>query len=382
MKSLYPGNVTLKSSKLMHSLLTGLITFFYAFPPFSLILKCLHKIKTDRATGILVFPYWPSQPWFPLLDSLLAKKLLIFEPNSSMKQNSSLKSWWIFCKKYNIDTYEASISYILKFLSESFESGAAYGTINTTRSAFLPLISSKIGSDDRIKRFMRGVYCTKPPAPKYNLTRDPGVVLTYLANFYLNIYIEDISLEKLTKKVVTILALTTGHRVQTLSLINIKNIKVMNDGIQIYIPDIIKTSKTGSLQPLLHLKTFENRIEICPVTAVKCYINRTKPLRRGTDKLLLTWKKPHNCASTQTISRWIKTTLHESGIDVNTFTAHSTRHARTSAAKRSGISIDQIQRTAGWSQNSATFARHYNRPVIQEPTVFSDVICNTINNIT
>lgn len=55
--------------------------FFYAFPPFSLILKCLHKIKINKATGILVFPYWPSQPWFPLLNSLLIKELLIFEPN-------------------------------------------------------------------------------------------------------------------------------------------------------------------------------------------------------------------------------------------------------------------------------------------------------------
>lgn len=297
-----------------------------------------------------------------------------------MKQyDSPLKSWWLFCKKYNIDTYEASIPYILKFLSESFESGASYGTINTTRSALSLLISPKIGSDERIKRFMRGVYRTKPPAPKYNLTWDPGVVLTYLANLYPN---EDISLEKITKKVVTILALTTGHRVQTLSLINIKNIKIMSDKIQIYIPDIIKTSKTGHLQPLLHLKTFESRIEICPVLTVKCYINRTKPLRSSTDNLILTFKKPHHKASTQTISRWIKTTLHESGIDVNSLTAHSTRHASTSAAKRSGISIDQIQRTAGWSQNSATFARHYNRPVIQDPTVFSDVICNTVNNKT
>lgn len=141
-------------------------------------------------------------------------------------------------------------------MSESFESGASYGTINTTRSALSLLISSKIGSDERIKRFMRGVYRTKPPAPKYNFTWDPGVVLIYLASLYPN---EDISLDKLTKKVVTILALTTGHRVQTLSLINIKNIKITNDGIQIYIPDIIKTSKTGSLQPLLHLKKIWNQ---------------------------------------------------------------------------------------------------------------------------
>lgn len=40
---------------------------FYAFPPFSLILKCLHKIVNERATGIMVVPYWPSQPWYPFL---------------------------------------------------------------------------------------------------------------------------------------------------------------------------------------------------------------------------------------------------------------------------------------------------------------------------
>lgn len=36
--------------------------YFYAFPPFSLILKCLRKIINDQASGILVVPYWPSQP--------------------------------------------------------------------------------------------------------------------------------------------------------------------------------------------------------------------------------------------------------------------------------------------------------------------------------
>jgi hypothetical protein len=58
--------------------------FFYAFPPFSLLLKTLHKIKTDKATGIVVFPYWPSQPWFPLIEPLLLKRLTIFEPNENL----------------------------------------------------------------------------------------------------------------------------------------------------------------------------------------------------------------------------------------------------------------------------------------------------------
>ena len=44
---------------------------FYAFPPFSIIPRVLQKIREDRATGILVVPNWPSQPWYPALRSLL-----------------------------------------------------------------------------------------------------------------------------------------------------------------------------------------------------------------------------------------------------------------------------------------------------------------------
>ena len=40
---------------------------FYAFPPFSLIARCLQKCKAD---GILVTPLWPTQMWFPRLLQL------------------------------------------------------------------------------------------------------------------------------------------------------------------------------------------------------------------------------------------------------------------------------------------------------------------------
>lgn len=58
--------------------------FFYAFPPFSLILKCIRKIQADKAVGILVFPYWPSQAWFPVLKSLLSSDLLYFGPDEQL----------------------------------------------------------------------------------------------------------------------------------------------------------------------------------------------------------------------------------------------------------------------------------------------------------
>lgn len=60
------------------------LCFFYAFPPFALILKCLRKIIEDKATGILVFPYWPGQVWFPLLKTMLVSDIVFFEPNRDL----------------------------------------------------------------------------------------------------------------------------------------------------------------------------------------------------------------------------------------------------------------------------------------------------------
>ena len=61
--------------------------FFYAFPPFAVILKCLRKIVDDEATGIIVFSYWPSQPWFPLLQQLVISDIIYFNPNKTILQS-------------------------------------------------------------------------------------------------------------------------------------------------------------------------------------------------------------------------------------------------------------------------------------------------------
>lgn len=58
--------------------------FFYAFPPFSLMTKCLQKIKSDKAKGILVYPVWDSQPWFPLAMSLMITEPVIFKTRTNL----------------------------------------------------------------------------------------------------------------------------------------------------------------------------------------------------------------------------------------------------------------------------------------------------------
>lgn len=61
--------------------------YFYAFPPFCLISKCLQKIKNESASGIMVVPNWPSQPWYPvLMDMTLEQPMFIPKSKSLLVQ--------------------------------------------------------------------------------------------------------------------------------------------------------------------------------------------------------------------------------------------------------------------------------------------------------
>ena len=53
----------------------------YAFPPFSLIPRCLAKVKREQADLVLLCPLWQSQPWFPLLLEMSTDIPRIFHEN-------------------------------------------------------------------------------------------------------------------------------------------------------------------------------------------------------------------------------------------------------------------------------------------------------------
>lgn len=60
----------------------------YAFPPFRLIGQCLSKVQRDQTELILICPYWPTQPWFPLLLELTSDIPLVLRPSPSLLQSS------------------------------------------------------------------------------------------------------------------------------------------------------------------------------------------------------------------------------------------------------------------------------------------------------
>lgn len=206
-----------------------------------------------------------------------------------MKQYSTTyKLWWLFCSKNSINYFEAPLSAVITFLVDLFNKGASYGAINSHRSAISLLLGNNVGSDERIKRLLKGMYRQKPSLPKYSSTWDPKTVLDNVSTWYPN---NDLNLVKITKKLTILLALCTSHRVQTLSLIKLSNIDKTPSGIKIVISDIIKTSAANREQPVLFLPYFVDNPSIYPAKALEDYLSITSTLRpEGVDNLLITHK--------------------------------------------------------------------------------------------
>ena len=203
--------------------------------------------------------------------------------------------------------------------------------------------------------------------PKYTVTYDANLVLDHFKTQPLN---ENITLKQLTLRLTTLLCFLTAHRDQTLNLIDINHMYRDDNKIVFYIPKMVKnTTPTFHPHPM-ELIRFPDDKSICIIEYLNIYLERTKPLRGVCTNLLISYVPPHKQVKTSTVSRWVRAQLKEAGIDTTTFTSHSTRSSSTSLAKQKGLNIEEIRKAAGWG-NCATFAKHYDKPILQN---FGDFI--------
>ncbi len=291
--------------------------------------------------------------------------------NTLKQYNTTFRLWWRFCFQTGISVYEATTEELIRFLHNIFETAnLKYGSFNSHRSALSLILEPSVTDNPILNRFMKGLSKLRPAAPRYNATWDPNSLLQYAERLP-----NPLTLQELSRKLVTLLCLITGHRLQTIAKIKLSNFIYGEDAIQILIADPIKTSGRNQLQPTLHIPFFKEKRFLCCASALTEYIDRISCLRHGQDTLFLSYRRPHLVASKQTLSRWVKEFLQAAGIDTSVFKAHSTRHSSTSAALRNGIAVDVICKTAGWSQRTATFAKFYNRPLVP-PNEFARAVCN------
>ncbi|XP_025834040.1 uncharacterized protein LOC112905579 [Agrilus planipennis] len=177
----------------------------------------------------------------------------IFVMTSSLSESTlsqydiTYKKWWDFCRIHTNSLLNPTTNNVIEFLNEQFEKGSSYSTLNTFRSALNILSPNKI-EEKLINRFLKGVFRLRPVFPKYGFTWNPNPVLAYLSTLF---PLQSLSLQALTYKLSSLLALCTAHRIQTLAKIKINNLAKFDNRIEVLIPELLKTSGPSREQPRL-----------------------------------------------------------------------------------------------------------------------------------
>ena len=261
----------------------------------------------------------------------------------------------------------------MDFLVDLYDTGLGYSSINTARSALssfgILMTGQSFGSHPLVIRLMKAVYNMRPNMPRYKDIWDVDIVLFYLRKLS---PVKYLSLKELTLKLVMLLALITSARAQTLHLLDLECMKKLKDKFVFTMPKIIKQSRPGFENPDIIAKAYPVDRRICVYTVIKEYLQRTKFVRKD-NYLLVSYIKPHVQVSASTISRWIKTVMQKSGIDIKKYKAHSVRAAATSKASNNNIPIQEIMKLAGWTQKS-TFAKFYHKKVVRSTDAVSAIL--------
>lgn len=278
---------------------------------------------------------------------------------STKKQyNVYLKKWIEFCASRHWNPMDRKITHCLKFLLHLFKTNHSYSAINTARSSLSCIFTEPpIGEHSLVVRFMRSVFHCRPTIPRYQSIWDVSIVLRYLEQCA---PCRDISLKILTYKLVTLCALVTGQRCQTIHAFNLNECIIQRTRITFTISTLLKHNSPRNNGNTIIIPAYPENKSLCFMTYLREYIKRTKPFR-NSGQLFLSFHKPHKPVSKATISRWIKITLQKAGINTKIFKAHSTRAAATSAVQKD-VDIAVILQAASWS-NQRTFARFYSKPL-------------------
>ena len=295
-----------------------------------------------------------------------------WRPGTLKQYNVYVKKFRDFCRRRGLDSSKTSCCDGIEFLTELFKQGLGYSAINTARSALSAVIFASdkptFGEDRLVKRFMKGVFESRPALPKYTDVWDISSVLTYLESLGMT---TQINLKTLTLRLVMHLCTLTGQRCQTIHAIELSGI-AFGETCRIVIQSLLKQSRPGYHLKPLEFKPYSHNHKLCVIENLRQYIRMTKEIRKKEENIFISYQKPHKAVSKSTVSRWCKQVMSDAGIDVKRFGPHSIRAASTSSARNKGVPLATIMSAAGWS-NAGTFQKFYSKNV-EKTLNYSDLI--------
>ena len=153
----------------------------------------------------------------------------------------------------------------------------------------------------------------------------------------------------LSHKLAMKLALATCLITSEPASIDLVLITISDVGTKFSLSKPRKSQYSGGLK-VMSSKWYQDRPLLCPVNCLATEVAITQFACIIKQEPIIT----------ATLERWIKTCTSEAGINVDVFSANSTRGVGASTALSVGTPLETILKTAGWSSES-TFHRFYHR---------------------
>ena len=162
-----------------------------------------------------------------------------------------------------------------------------------------------------------------------------------------------------------LLALTSAYREGCLHFLDTRFMVKTSQKYVFNFHKLHNSWRQGQKPTTLEFAAFSQGKDLCVVSALDEYLNRTEEWRRVNNEtqLLLSYIQLHKVVPS-TVSGWFKNVLKSSGINVSLFTAHSMRSDTTSKASASGLSMIEILEWRTWTNMSAC-QRFYKKNVIR-----------------
>lgn len=250
---------------------------------------------------------------------------------------------------------------VLQFLNYLHYLNKSYSVINSYKAMLmvtLPFFGNSWVKDcPLIVRFMKGIYFSRKPKPRYLFTWDVTCVFKYLKTL---VPLQQLPIKLLTLKVTALIALAVAPRAQTLVSMDLDCMVRENNALVFCFPHVLKTSRAGHSYSL-KVEHYSDE-SLCAMHTLLHYIDRTKE-HRLSSKIFISYIT-YKAVTTSTIARWLKKVLELSGIDTEIFKAHSFRGASASAALSGGCSVQSILKTADWSSEK-NFKKFYCRHAVK-----------------
>ena len=308
-------------------------------------------------------------------------------PSSRRVYESRWSIFELWCQQSQVVSSEPTISKIADFLNYLFTvknlKPATIAGYRTAIADHLGHFGQEVSKSLDLNRLIASFYRDKPTANRGIPSWDLSLVLSALTKAPFE-PLKDASLKILTFKTVFLMALASGKRrgevhswtysslrhkphwkevtISPSPAFLAKN-QLASDG-----PDLLRPVVIPALKPFLSSDLTED-MTLCPVRALRYYLDRTNELRRGKNLLFISFKEGFDRdIMRSTISSWIKQTVllayQSSKADSQDLhiKAHDIRSMSASLAFKGGASLEQILGSCYWKSHN-TFTTFYLKDV-------------------